>query len=81
MGDQLPLPVPSIHSGSSPFTLSHLRHDITLLPMLVFVGVEVLGVVPLSAWFPWRLSISRVKATRNVFMLTLDTVKGPTMGR
>ena len=75
MGDQLPLPVPSIHSGSSPFSLSHLRHDVTLLPMLVLVGEEVLGVVPLSAWFPWRLSISRVKATRNVFMLTLDALK------
>ena len=73
MGNQLPLPVPSIQSGSS--ILLHLRHEVTLLPMLVFVGVEVLGVVPLSAWFPWRLSISRVKATRNVFMLTLDALK------
>ena len=65
--------MPSIHSGSS--TLSHLRHDVTLLAMLVLVGVEVLVVVILSALLPWRLSISRVKANRNVFMLTLDALK------
>ena len=47
MGNQLPLPVPSIHSGSS--ILLHLRHDVTLLSMLVLVGEEVLVVVPLSA--------------------------------
>ena len=67
------MPVPSIHSGS--FILLHLRHDVTLLPMLVLVGEEMLGVVPLSALLPWRLSISRVKATRNVFMFTLDALK------
>ena len=79
MGNQLPLPVPSIHSGSS--ILLHLRHDVTLLPMLVLVGVELLVVVPLSAWFPWRLSISRVKANRNIFMLTLGALKRLTVGR
>ena len=79
MVDQLPLPVPSIHSGSS--ILLHLRHEVTLLSMLVLVGEEVLGVVPLSAWFPWRLSISRVKANRNIFMLTLGALKRLTVGR